>query len=112
MCVQENLTHDEIWDDSLLIQQYDESMARVRRKLQHRMSATNTEESEQSEAAQKTKDSASDHKNTKNSHLKKKKKRKTKKKYDVSVFKLFLLPGRQFLMQHIYRVIHFKPYPH
>ncbi|XP_070000603.1 survival motor neuron protein isoform X1 [Penaeus vannamei] len=46
------LTHEEIWDDTLLIQQYDEAMAQVQRQLHKRMSQNNTTESEQSEAPQ------------------------------------------------------------
>ncbi|KAG0710341.1 Survival motor neuron protein [Chionoecetes opilio] len=47
------LTHEEIWDDTLLIQQYDEAMAKVASKIAQRNSVTNTTESEHSEASQR-----------------------------------------------------------
>ncbi|XP_042230098.1 survival motor neuron protein 1-like isoform X1 [Homarus americanus] len=78
----ENLTHEEIWDDSLLIQQYDEAMAQVRRKLQHKISATNTTESEQSERMVTGGENLSERKEKSGNIQKKKKKKKNKRKSD------------------------------
>lgn len=75
-----NLTHEEVWDDTLLIQQYDQAMAQVRQKLQRRVSAANTTESEQSEALEKAVESLSENKFQMASLSKKKKKRKNKRK--------------------------------
>ncbi|XP_053640970.1 survival motor neuron protein isoform X4 [Cherax quadricarinatus] len=75
-----NLTHEEMWDDTLLIQQYDQAMAQVRQKLQRRVSAANTTESEQSEAVEKAVESLSESKIQMASLSKKKKKRKNKRK--------------------------------
>lgn len=41
-----DLTHDEIWDDTILIQQYDEALACVRKKINNRLGTTESEQSE------------------------------------------------------------------
>lgn len=69
----DELTHDEIWDDTILIQQYDEALARVRKKVNDRLGTTESEQSEApslSESVRQSKDP------------KKKKKKKSKKKND------------------------------
>nr|XP_045591543.1 survival motor neuron protein-like [Procambarus clarkii] len=82
----ENATHDEIWDDTLLIQQYDQAMAQVRQKLHRRLSGTNTTESEQStELLQKTVEHLSENKSQGANVAKKKKKKRNKKKTDWNV---------------------------
>ncbi|XP_068211452.1 serine proteinase stubble-like [Palaemon carinicauda] len=64
---QEDLTHDEIWDDTILIQQYDEASARVRKMINNRTGTTESDVSEVNVASDKDK-------------ISKKKKKKAKKK--------------------------------
>ncbi|XP_050692257.1 survival motor neuron protein-like [Eriocheir sinensis] len=71
----DELTHEEIWDDTLLIQQYDEAMAQVALKLAQRNSAANTE-SEQSEASHARGGGQGQQQGTRNTNRKKKKKSK------------------------------------
>ncbi|XP_071526776.1 uncharacterized protein Smn isoform X2 [Panulirus ornatus] len=60
-------------------------MARVRRKLQQRLSATNTTESEQSETMQKAGESMTETRDQSSTNSKKKKKKRNKKKMDWHV---------------------------
>ncbi|XP_063597710.1 survival motor neuron protein-like [Penaeus indicus] len=76
------LTHEEIWDDTLLIQQYDEAMAQVQRQLHKRMSQNNTTESEQSEAPQSERITRS----LPQQYPKKKKKKKNKRRTEVNFY--------------------------
>ncbi|XP_066971124.1 survival motor neuron protein 1 isoform X1 [Macrobrachium rosenbergii] len=64
----DDLTHDEIWDDTILIQQYDEASARVRKMINNRLGTTESEVSEVNTASDR------DNKNSK------KKRRKARKK--------------------------------
>ncbi|XP_063889556.1 survival motor neuron protein-like isoform X3 [Scylla paramamosain] len=83
---QDELTHEEIWDDTLLIQQYDEAMAKVTLKMAQRTSVANTTESEQSEASHRDVGGQGQqhgiHNTTSNSNRKKKKKSKKKHNMD------------------------------
>ncbi|XP_045115068.1 survival motor neuron protein-like isoform X1 [Portunus trituberculatus] len=84
---QDELTHEEIWDDTLLIQQYDEAMAKVTSKLAQRTSMANTTESEQSEASHRDmggQDQQHANYNT-TSNSNRKKKKKSKKKHDWQI---------------------------
>ncbi|XP_045115076.1 survival motor neuron protein-like isoform X6 [Portunus trituberculatus] len=83
----DELTHEEIWDDTLLIQQYDEAMAKVTSKLAQRTSMANTTESEQSEASHRDmggQDQQHANYNT-TSNSNRKKKKKSKKKHDWQI---------------------------
>lgn len=81
------LTHEEIWDDTLLIQQYDEAMAKVTLKLTQRSSVANTTESEQSEAGHRDMGGLGQQHGTYNttSSSNKKKKKKSKKKHNWQI---------------------------
>ncbi|XP_066971125.1 survival motor neuron protein 1 isoform X2 [Macrobrachium rosenbergii] len=68
----DDLTHDEIWDDTILIQQYDEASARVRKMINNRLGTTESEVSEVNTASDR------DNKNSK------KKRRKARKKAQMS----------------------------
>lgn len=65
-------------------------MARVRRKLHQRLSATNTTESEQSETMQKGGESLTETRDQSSTNSKKKKKKRNKKKTDVGFLFLSL----------------------
>ncbi|KAK7066572.1 hypothetical protein SK128_026090 [Halocaridina rubra] len=68
------LTHEEIWDDTILIQQYDEALARVQKKLGSK--ATESENSEITSHSESARD---------NKDPKKKKKKNKRKKCDWHV---------------------------
>ncbi|XP_076036212.1 survival motor neuron isoform X6 [Oratosquilla oratoria] len=78
----QDLSHDEIWDDSMLIQQYDQAMAQVKKKLEKKIQGSKTSEGD-SEVPDASTTKENTTKRDRSNTQKKKKKSKKKRESDL-----------------------------
>ncbi|XP_076036206.1 survival motor neuron isoform X2 [Oratosquilla oratoria] len=76
----QDLSHDEIWDDSMLIQQYDQAMAQVKKKLEKKIQGSKTSEGD-SEVPDASTTKENTTKRDRSNTQKKKKKSKKKREW-------------------------------